>query len=169
VRIDAASGSASSEPAVGLCNDRPLRILAAEDNLVNQLVLKTLMGQVGLDPVVVGNGREAVETWESGDWDLILMDAQMPVMDGVAATEAIRRREAETGRAATPIVALTANAMNHQVETYLAAGMNAVVAKPIQIAQLFEVIAAVIAAPAAELEDQRASQPPSTGTTAPCM
>ena len=114
-----------------------------EDNHVNQLVLKTLLGQVGLEPVLVGNGQEAVAAWERGVWDLILMDVQMPVMDGTAAAREIRRREAETGRPATPIIAVTANAMDHQVEAYLAAGMDGFVAKPIQIAQLFEAIAAV--------------------------
>jgi signal transduction histidine kinase len=125
--------------------ERPVRILAAEDNEVNQLVLKTLLGQIGIEPVIVANGAEAVEAWELGDWDMILMDAQMPVMDGIAAARQIRRREAATGRRATPIVALTANAMGHQVEAYLAAGMNGVVAKPIQVAQLLNAIAAAVA------------------------
>lgn len=109
---------------------------------MNQLVLKTLLGQVGLEPVIVANGEEAVAAWERDDWDLILMDAQMPVMDGVTATRAIRDREAATGRPITPIIALTANAMGHQAEAYRAAGMNGLVAKPIQIAQLLEAIAA---------------------------
>ncbi len=116
--------------------DRPLRILAAEDNPVNQLVLRTLLAQAGLEPEIVNDGQQAVEAWKVGDWDLILMDAQMPVMDGIAATEAIRRHELETGRRPTPILALTANAMSHQVQTYLQAGMNGVVAKPIQVGEL---------------------------------
>ncbi|MGZ6020612.1 MAG: ATP-binding protein [Phenylobacterium sp.] len=120
--------------------EAPLRILAAEDNPMNQLVLRTLLGQVGVAPQIVTNGAEAVEAWERGDWDVILMDSQMPGMDGISATRRIRRREAETGRAATPIIALTANVMPHQVQDYLAAGMNGVVAKPIQIGELFEAI-----------------------------
>ena len=142
VEVEGVAAPAAADPAL-LSDERPLRILAAEDNDVNQLVLKTLLGQVGLEPTIVGNGEEAVAAWARGDWDLILMDAQMPVMDGIAATREIRRREAETGRLATPIIAVTANAMAHQVESYLAAGMNGVVAKPIQIAQLFEAIDAV--------------------------
>ena len=123
-------------------DDRPLRILAAEDNPVNQLVLKTLLGQIGLEPVVVANGEEAVAAWAQGDWDLILMDAQMPVMDGVSAAREIRRQEAETGRPATPIVAITANAMAHQVEGLPRRRHERLaVSKPIQIAQLFEAIA----------------------------
>jgi signal transduction histidine kinase/ActR/RegA family two-component response regulator len=114
-----------------------LRVLAAEDNAVNQLVLKTLLHQMGVDPHVVDNGQQAVEAWEAGEWDVILMDIQMPVMDGLSATAMIRNREADTGRPRTPIVALTANAMSHQVEQYAAAGMDGHVAKPIQAAELF--------------------------------
>jgi signal transduction histidine kinase/ActR/RegA family two-component response regulator len=117
-----------------------LRVLAAEDNAVNQLVLKTLLHQMGVDPVVVDNGQLAVEAWEAGDWDVILMDIQMPVMDGLTATAQIRRQERTSGRARTPIVALTANAMSHQVEQHIAAGMDGHVAKPIQARELFEVL-----------------------------
>jgi len=123
--------------------DASFRVLAAEDNQVNQLVLRTLLGQIGLDPTIVGNGAEALEAWEQGDYDLILMDVQMPVMDGAAATEAIRTREAALGRPATPIVALTANAMRHQVEAYRAAGMDGILAKPLDIAALFKTIQSV--------------------------
>ena len=145
-RISASETTAPAEDAPAApADERPLRILAAEDNQVNQLVLRTLLGQVGLEPEIVDNGQLAVAAWEAGAWDLILMDAQMPVMDGIAAAKAIRRREAETGRPATPILALTANAMNHQIESYLAAGMNGVVAKPIQVAELIEAIVRVTA------------------------
>ena len=124
----------------------PLRVLAAEDNAINQLVLRTLLQQVGLDPTIVETGAAAVEAWEAGVYDLILMDVQMPVMDGPAAARAIRRRERETGRPPIPIVALTANAMEHQAGEYLAAGMDAVVAKPIEIAELFSTIDRVVSA-----------------------
>jgi signal transduction histidine kinase/ActR/RegA family two-component response regulator len=120
--------------------DIALRVLAAEDNAVNQLVLKTLLHQMGVDPTVVDNGKLAVEAWEAGEWDVILMDVQMPVMDGVTATAAIRNREADLDRPRTPIIALTANAMSHQVEQYIAAGMDGHVAKPIQAAELFEAL-----------------------------
>jgi len=117
-----------------------LRVLAAEDNPTNQLVLKTLLGQIGVEPVMVGDGAAAVAAWAEGPWDLILMDMQMPVMDGLAATAAIRRREAELGLSPTPIVALTADAMSHQVEAYRVAGMNGFLAKPIEVAELFRTI-----------------------------
>jgi two-component system, sensor histidine kinase len=80
-----------------------------------------------------------------GAWDLILMDVQMPIMDGPTATRAIRAREAATGRRRTPILALTANAMSHQVEDYLAAGMDGFIAKPIQIERLFAAIEEALA------------------------
>lgn len=113
-----------------------LRILVAEDNSVNQLVLRTLLAQAGLAPVVVSDGEAALEAWEKDPWDLILMDVQMPIMDGVTAVREIRKRETDRGRKATPILALTANAMTHQIDVYMEAGMNGVVAKPIEVANL---------------------------------
>jgi signal transduction histidine kinase/CheY-like chemotaxis protein len=133
-----------------------LRILAAEDNLVNQLVLKTLLGQVGLTPTIVADGAAALDAWEREPWDLVLMDVQMPRMDGPTAARAIRRREGELGRPRTPILALTANAMAHQLAEYRAAGMDGLIAKPIEVAQLFAALdEAVNAAP--EPAPQRAA------------
>jgi PAS domain S-box-containing protein len=124
--------------------ERRLRVLAAEDNSVNQLVLKTLLGQVGVEPVMVFDGQAAVEAWARESWDLILMDVQMPVMDGPAAVAEIRAREAAEGRVRTPIVALTANAMEHQVSAYLSGGMDGYVAKPIEAARLFAALQAAL-------------------------
>ncbi|WP_309092221.1 ATP-binding protein [Phenylobacterium sp.] len=124
--------------------DRPLRVLAAEDNPMNQLVLKTLLAQVGVEPVIVPDGREAVAAWEREPWDVILMDIQMPVMDGPTATTLIRTREIALRRPRTPIVALTANAMSHQVAEYADAGMDGYVAKPIEAARLYEVLQAAL-------------------------
>jgi len=121
-----------------------LRILAAEDNSVNQLVLKTLLSQAGIDPMVVADGAEALAAWRDHDWDLILMDVQMPIMDGPTATRAIREAERAKGRARTPIVALTANAMAHQIAEYRAAGMDGFVAKPIDVEKLFAAIEAAL-------------------------
>jgi signal transduction histidine kinase/ActR/RegA family two-component response regulator len=117
-----------------------IRILAAEDNHVNQLVLKTLLSQAGLEPVMVENGAQAIEAWKTEPWDVILMDIQMPVMDGVTATRQIRAAEAAEHRPKTPIIAVTANAMSHQVGEYEAAGMDMVVPKPLDAAKLFEAI-----------------------------
>ena len=126
-------------------------MLAAEDNSVNQLVLKTLLSQIGIEPVIVGDGVDAVAAWESGHWDVILMDVQMPRMDGPTATRFIRAREAAQGRARTPIVALTANAMTHQVAEYLAAGMDGFVPKPIEVSRLFEALETALEAAEAEV------------------
>ena len=136
------------EPTPAASVERPLKVLAAEDNAVNQLVLKTLLHQIGVDPPIVEDGVLALEAWEREPWDLILMDVQMPRMDGPAATGAIRERERATGRSRTPIVALTANAMAHQVEQYYAAGMDGFIAKPIEVARLFAVVQSALEDPA---------------------
>jgi signal transduction histidine kinase/CheY-like chemotaxis protein len=120
---------------------QPLRILVAEDNQTNQLVLRSLLQFVGnIEVEMVGDGSLAVETWQVGTWDLVLMDVNMPVMDGVDATRRIRSLEIEGGRPRIPIIALTANAMTHQVAEYRAAGMDGHVAKPIDAAKLFQAL-----------------------------
>ena len=125
--------------------EKPVRVLAAEDNSINQLVLKTLLHQAGIQPVVVDNGAAAVEAWERQEWDVILMDVQMPQMDGPTATRRIRELERQRGGRRTPILALTANAMPDQVAQYLAAGMDGHVAKPIEISNLFTSLERVLA------------------------
>lgn len=115
----------------------PLRVLAAEDNVVNQLVLQAILAQAGINPTLVANGAQAVEAWLANDWDVVLMDVHMPVMDGVTATQGIRNLEAAQDRPRTPIIALTANAMGHQVQALLADGFDGHVAKPIDVATLF--------------------------------
>jgi signal transduction histidine kinase/ActR/RegA family two-component response regulator len=138
-------------PAVQHMESSPgLRVLAAEDNTVNQLVLKTLLHQIGVEPMVVADGAAALQAWEAGHWDAILMDVQMPVMDGPTATRQIRVLEAQTGRRRTPIIALTANAMSHHVAEYLAAGMDDHVAKPIEASRLFQALQAAIDGPKTE-------------------
>lgn len=126
-----------------------LRVLVAEDNETNQRVVRTVLNALGVDPTVVPDGRAAVEAWGRGDWDLVLMDIQMPVRDGVTATRDIRRLEAERGLAPTRIVALTANSMPAQVIEYEAAGMDGVVPKPIMIDQLHAALTAASAGKAA--------------------
>lgn len=123
-----------------------VRLLVAEDNRANQLVIDTLLRQIGITPVIVPNGRAAVAAWEEKPWDLILMDVQMPEMDGPTATSIIRRRELDSGQTRTPILALTANAMDHQLLEYRQAGMDGLVAKPIEIDKLFSAISGAIGA-----------------------
>lgn len=135
---------ADGSPAKG----RPraiIKVLAAEDNAVNQLVLKALLEQLDVELTIVENGALAVRCWEQKFWDLILMDVQMPEMDGVSATRAIRSGERESLRVRTPILAVTANAMAHQKAEYCSAGMDGLVTKPIDARQLFEAISEVLA------------------------
>ena len=131
-------------------DDGDLRILAAEDNPTNQQVLAAVLGSLGIEVHIVPDGKEAVEAWRTGAYDLILMDIQMPVMDGITAAKTIRDAEKAASRRRTPIVALTANALTHQVEEYLAVGMDAHVAKPIEIAKLYDAISAVLNAAATD-------------------
>ncbi len=123
-----------------------IRLLAAEDNPMNQLVAaRPLLSQIGVEPVIVGDGVDAVAAWESGDWDVILMDEQMPRMDGPTATRFIREREVEATPAAVPRSSRSPpNAMTHQVKDYFAAGMDGFVAKPIQIERLFAALEAAL-------------------------
>jgi CheY-like chemotaxis protein len=118
-------------------DQRALRVLAAEDNATNQMILTALLTPLQADVTMVDNGRKAVEAFEHADFDIVLMDIQMPEMNGVDATLAIRNIEAERGLDRTPILAVTANVMTHQQRDYLAAGMDAVVAKPLQALVLF--------------------------------
>ncbi len=105
----------------------PMRILVAEDNTVNQLLIRKMLARLGYRPHFAADGVEAVEAARNGDYDLILMDIQMPHMDGVEATRQIR----SAGTGSVPvIVALTANVMAEEQAAYLAAGMDAVLAKP---------------------------------------
>jgi signal transduction histidine kinase/ActR/RegA family two-component response regulator len=141
------SNLATARGGLETASSAPLRVLAAEDNPVNQMVLRALLAQIGVEPTVVENGLEALNAWEDGEWDVILMDVQMPQMDGSTATRRIRAREAELGRAPTPIIAVTANAMIHQVASYRAAGMNEVVSKPINVEALFAAILTAVTLP----------------------
>jgi len=138
------SPSAPAEAVEAASEGPALRILAAEDNPTNQLVLRTVMSMFGLEVEIVSDGAKAVEAWSRNRYDLILMDIQMPVMDGITATKTIRAAEVREGRPRMPIIALSANAMNHQVDEYLAAGMDMHVAKPIDLAKLREALSQVL-------------------------
>ncbi|MEO1240566.1 MAG: ATP-binding protein [Pseudomonadota bacterium] len=116
----------------------PLKILVAEDNIVNQQIMEAFLRMAGHTAKVVNNGEEAVAAVQEAAFDIILMDVQMPVMDGVAAAKAIRALASSISD--IPIIAVTANAMADDRETYLACGMNDYLSKPVQSAALFEVI-----------------------------
>jgi CheY-like chemotaxis protein len=110
---------------------RPLSVLLAEDNPINQKLVVRLLQKQGHRVVVAGNGKEALEAVAQERFDVVLMDVQMPEMDGLEAAAAIRQRERQTG-AHVPILALTAHAMKGDREECLAAGMDGYIAKPIQ-------------------------------------
>jgi signal transduction histidine kinase/CheY-like chemotaxis protein/HPt (histidine-containing phosphotransfer) domain-containing protein len=118
---------------------RPLRVLVAEDNLVNQRVIVRLLEKYGHSVALTGDGAQAVSAHAREPFDLVLMDVQMPEMDGFEATQVIRTREAGTGRR-TPIVAMTAHAMKGDRERCLAAGMDDYVSKPVQRSELLRVL-----------------------------
>ncbi|MBL8703318.1 MAG: response regulator, partial [Rhodospirillales bacterium] len=118
---------------------RALRILVAEDNPVNQMVIRTLLVRAGHRVDTVSDGSEAVTAVGHGGYDLVLMDLQMPEMDGLSAARAIRRMAPPLGE--IPIIALTANALHADRERSIAAGLNDHVAKPVDPANLFAAIA----------------------------
>ena len=124
-------------------NGPRLQILLAEDNEINQELTVKILAKRGHTVVVTNNGREAVAALERGIFDVVLMDVQMPEMDGLAATAAIRERERSTGRH-VPIVALTAHAMKGDRERCLAAGMDNYVSKPLRADELFETLARLV-------------------------
>ncbi len=132
----------SPSPVPEACADvsAPLRVLAAEDNRMNQAVLQAALEALGARIVICPDGRCAVEAWREGAYDLVLMDIRMPVMDGVEAVQAIRAAESAEGRPRTPVVALSGDVQPDQVRDYLAAGMDGHVAKPIELVRLREVL-----------------------------
>jgi two-component system, sensor histidine kinase len=136
-------GHASVEqPADASC----LRVLAADDNPTNQKVVEAVLAPLNAEVVLVSDGAACVEAWKAAKFDIVLMDIHMPGMDGVEAARAIRALETSEGRQRTPIVAVTANALAHQVEGYLAAGMDGHVAKPIEVTKLYAAIEQAVAA-----------------------
>jgi CheY-like chemotaxis protein len=124
---------------------RVLHILLAEDNAVNQKFAIRTIEKAGHTVFVANNGREAVEAWERERYDVVLMDMQMPEMDGFEATSRIRRLELEReATPRTPIIAMTANAMKGDRERCLEAGMDGYVSKPVKRQTLFAEIGRVL-------------------------
>ncbi|RPI16495.1 MAG: response regulator [Lysobacterales bacterium] len=156
----------SDAPALGL------NVLVADDNAINREVAIAMLEDLRCRVTVAEDGSAAAEQARQERFDVIFMDCQMPVMDGYAATEAIRRSERERGVAPVTIVALTANVLSRDRERCLAAGMNAFLAKPFRASQLLEVLAPVVearesapVAPTAAPADAAAAAPAAeTGT-----
>ena len=129
-----------------------LKLLVAEDNQTNQLVLQALLSSDEIELVFTQNGLEALEAWQAARYDAILMDMQMPVMDGITAIRAIRAQEIRENRRRTPIVSLTANALQHQIDAQIDAGADAHAPKPIHLPSLLAAIDAAISL--CELQDE---------------
>ena len=141
----ASAGNATID--AGLAERHPLRILVAEDNLVNQKLAMRLLQRMGYQPDLVGNGLEAIEHIERQRYDVVLMDIQMPELDGLEATRRIVQRWAANER--PRIIAMTANAIVGDREVYLAAGMDDYVTKPIRVQELVAALMRSAAMPAA--------------------
>jgi CheY-like chemotaxis protein len=124
-----------------------VRVLVVEDNATNRLVATRMLGQLGAEVATANNGAEGVAAIAAGDFDLVFMDIQMPVMDGVEASRRIRAMPSPKGD--VPIVATTANVMPAQLETYRKCGINGVVAKPISPTALLTEVARLAGAEAA--------------------
>jgi CheY-like chemotaxis protein len=140
---DSTSRPRAASDAAGSSSATRVRVLLVEDNAVNQMVARSLLERRGFDVVVAANGREGVDAFQRGRFDLVLMDIQMPEMDGFEALAAIRAAEEPTGRH-TPVVALTAHALEEDRERCLAAGMDDYLSKPIEAAKLYEIIRGVL-------------------------
>ena len=158
-----AQGATSEAPPVRLA---PLFILLAEDSLVNQKLAVGLLRRQGHTVVVANHGREAVEALQTESVDLVLMDIQMPEMDGFEATSIIRAREKVTGKH-VPIIAMTAHAMKGDRQRCLKAGMDDYVAKPIRAKELFETIGAVLGVYRGSREDPPEPESPAPELPAP--
>ena len=138
-------GRAASRPVQDAAEPRPqvtgLRVLVAEDNVVNQRLAAALLARRGHEAVIAANGREAIDAWKRGRFDAIFMDVQMPEMGGFEATTLIRSLEA--GQRPIRIIAMTAHAMSGDRERCLAAGMDDYVTKPISIKEIDRVLAEI--------------------------
>ena len=146
--LDTASPAPTVAAARQPAGRRARRVLLAEDNPVNVEVAKAMLESLGLEAHCARNGEEALDAVRGGGWDAVLRDCQMPVMDGFAATSAIRRYEREAGRARTlPVIAITANALQGDREACLAAGMDDYLSKPFTQQQLAGVIGRWVSLP----------------------
>jgi CheY-like chemotaxis protein len=140
---------------------RSLRILLAEDSDVNQYLASRVLEKHGHIVVAAGNGRAALAQLEKSNFDVVLMDIQMPEMDGFEATAVIRKQEEATGKH-LPIIAMTAHAMEGDRERCLAAGMDGYIAKPLKIDDLIRTVAKLGGPPAAG-DDGDKIKPPERG------
>lgn len=140
--VAAAPAEAAGGPEVDLAG---LRVLAADDNRTNRMILSAMMGQLGIAPRMAEGGAQALEAFEREPFDAIILDISMPDIDGITVLNEIRARERARGRGRVPVLAFTANAMAHQIESYLRAGFDDCLTKPLQLERLRQALGAQIA------------------------
>ena len=142
-----------------------LRVLAADDNRTNQMILGAMLGQLGVATTLTSDGPAALRAFESGYFDAVILDISMPEMDGIEVLKEIRKREFGSGRR-IPVLAFTANAMSHQVEAYMQAGFDDCLTKPLQIDRLRSALGACIAQRGSVAAPHAALDPTPTDTQA---
>ena len=142
VEVENTMSEPTVEPVVGTepeTESSGMRVLYVDDNQTNRTLVRAMLATQGIVCETADDGAQGVAAAEAGDWDLILMDIQMPVMDGVTAARGIRALDGQV--AATPIIALTANTLDEQVRGYFEAGMNDCIAKPVDMIELLTKVA----------------------------
>lgn len=147
IHLDLASGNYLKNPRDSETYDlemKNLKILVAEDNTINQRVAIFLIGKLGHTVDIAANGKEAFEMYKSGNYNIVFMDIQMPIMDGLESTKEIREFEKENNQKEIPIVAMTANTMKGDKENFLNSGMNDYIGKPFKTAELSQLIYRII-------------------------
>ncbi|MCR5877730.1 response regulator [Phenylobacterium sp. J367] len=127
----------------------PLKVLIVDDNPTNVLVLETVLSLISAQTVAAHDGAMAVEAFRASAFDAVLMDLQMPVMDGLTATRLIREHEQATGQARTPVLVVTANTLARDVEDSLSAGADRHIAKPVMPMALLSALAETTGTPLA--------------------
>ncbi len=139
-------------PSAGMVSPSggPLRVLVADDNPTNRKVIALMLAAAGAAPTCVEDGRQALEAWRTGGFDIVLMDLRMPVMDGLEAIRGIRGEEAAAGRAATPVVVLSANTAPEDCAASAAAGATGHIGKPIEAETLMAALTAALGTQAAQ-------------------
>ncbi|WP_421737365.1 ATP-binding protein [Caulobacter sp.] len=145
ISAETAAEAALEDDWAEAAGDTPTSLLVVDDNPVNRRILAALVEPFGVTCGFAASGKEAVEAWRRQPWDAIFMDVHMPDMDGLEATRVIRSEEARIGAVRTPIIAVTASVLNHEIDGYRSAGMDDILPKPIESAALAVMLARCVA------------------------
>jgi CheY-like chemotaxis protein len=136
------AGAIDDDPAAGLPDLSGLRVLAAEDNATNRIILGSVLKSLGVSAEIVPSGEALVRRWQEAAFDAVLLDIAMPGRDGVETLHDLLALAGQTGRPLPPALAVTANAMTHQISDYLDRGFAAVVPKPLRAEDLARALSA---------------------------